>query len=133
MERRCGNDIVGQPELEAGFQVFPFTGPSSRVGFPSVNSHSKCSLTELFTLRVKSVLKCMPIHIKLPGYHFTTTVGKESKDNPEDRCNYSSCTQHSKLSCQKRISFDNNITLQSVVQGRSDKRYISFELSPCID
>jgi hypothetical protein len=38
MERRYGDDIMGQPELEDGFSSFPFTGPSSRVGLPSVNS-----------------------------------------------------------------------------------------------
>jgi hypothetical protein len=60
----------------------PFTGPTYESDFQPVNSYCECKPTEVFTLRVKSPFKCLPIHRELPGYHVPETAWEDDFEDP---------------------------------------------------
>lgn len=74
MESRYGDDIMGRLERDAEFSSFSIYGAdlTSRT-LSAVNKHCKHSLTEIFVLRVKSLIKCLPVHFEPLGYHSAAT------------------------------------------------------------
>ena len=75
------------------FRGFPFPGPTYESVFQPVNSYCECKPTEIFTLRVKSPFKCLPIHRELTG---SLLPEPASKDDFEDPGYYLVCTEGSK-------------------------------------
>jgi hypothetical protein len=75
------------------FRGFPFPGPTYESDFQPVNSYCECKPTDIFTLRVKSPFKCLPIYRELPG---SLLPEPASKDDFEDPGYYLVCIEGSK-------------------------------------
>jgi len=86
--------VVGISFVFSGIlSAFFFERKDDMSVFQPVNSYCECKPTEIFTLRVKSPFKCLPIHRELTG---SLLPEPASKDDFEDPGYYLVCTEGSK-------------------------------------